>query len=263
MKNWVTILIGIITITVSLILYLRSRTGPRLSYQYRSIRLIGGEDQELPNNVKVMYNRRQVPLLSKTQIILWNSGKAMLEGRNITPLDPLQILFENECEILNAAIIKQSREPNDFKVILNQDSLNQVKFQFDYLNPQDGAVIEILHTGEHSDFQISGSIRGVSKDTKGYGKIPYERPVKKEKVRVKIKRGLSVLLIFFGCILIPNSILILGNRDIFSEVTISSNKTAGWFMISLGIVYSIIGCYFFFSRRRRFPRNLSVEDTQL
>ncbi|MCZ7385872.1 MAG: hypothetical protein O8C63_14165 [Candidatus Methanoperedens sp.] len=171
-QGWVGSVIGITGLVIAFILYRASRIGPRPVYQLRALRLIGKEEQALPEEVEILFRGRSVPRLTKTHIILWNSGKAMLDGKNIVPDDPLRFEFRKGAQVLRSNVLKVTRESNKFTAMINSDSPNNVICNFDYLDAGDGAVIELLHTNEGRYPKIRGTIRGVPKGILNWGDIP-------------------------------------------------------------------------------------------
>lgn len=87
-QGWVGSLIGIIGIIIASIgiyLYRVSRIGPKPAYQFESLRLIGKESPALPEEVEIRFRDKSVSQLTKTHVVLWNSGNATLYGKEINP----------------------------------------------------------------------------------------------------------------------------------------------------------------------------------
>jgi len=82
-QGWVGSLIGIIGLIIGVFLYKASRIGARPVYQLRAFGLIGKEKQVLPEQVEILFGGRSIPRLTMTHLILWNSGKATLYGKDI------------------------------------------------------------------------------------------------------------------------------------------------------------------------------------
>lgn len=70
----------------------------------------------------------------------------------------LRINFENESEILEATIIKESEKTNKF--IISQKEVKQLDINFDYVDKKDGVILQVIHTGKKSDLKISCKIMG-------------------------------------------------------------------------------------------------------
>lgn len=170
-QGWLGSLFGIIGIVIALLLYRASRIGPRPAYQLRALRLIGKEKQALPEEVEIIFRGRSVPRLTMTHLILWNSGKATLDGKNIVVDDPLRLEFSERAEVLRVRVLRVTRESNKFTANINSGSPNEVTCSFDYLDAGDGAVIELLHTAEELYPKVEGTIRGVPKGLLNLGYV--------------------------------------------------------------------------------------------
>ena len=243
-QGWVGSLIGIIGIVIGYILYRASLIGPRPVFQYRSLNLIEKEKQALPSDVEIFFRGKKVSRLTKTYIIFWNSGKSTLYGKDIVDDDPLRFSFGKDAEILRARIPKITKKMNKFEARINPKSPNEVIINFDYLDPNDGAVIEILHTSIQRTPECKGTIRGVPKGILNWGRLPYDvllyekyLPLRRPMLR---KTFLSVASI----------IIIVGflNRE--------------WELVILGLFYLIFPLAQLWIYRRRYPKSLSIEDVE-
>jgi len=208
--GWVGSLIaflGLIGLIVTFFLYRASRIGPRPVYQYQALRLIGRKGQALPEDVTVLFRDKKVQRLTKTYIVLWNSGRAVVNGDNIVADDPLRIVFSEGTEVLSARVINFTRESNKFRADINRDLANEVICNFDYLDAGDGAAIELVHTDDKRYPEVAGSIRGIPKGVLDWGKILFPMPsyfLQQMPTIFKIVnepivfRIICVLAIFFG-----------------------------------------------------------------
>jgi len=250
-QGWVGSLIGIIGIVIGYILYRASLIGPRPVFQYRSINLIEKEKQALPSDVEIFFRGKKVSRLTKTYIIFWNSGKSTLYGKDIVDDDPLRFSFGKDAEILMARILKITKKMNKFEARINPKSPNEVIINFDYLDPNDGAVIEILHTSIQRTPECKGTIRGVPKGILNWGRFPYDVFLRRPMLR-KAFSVLFFLLFFFGI-----GIFFVGILDHESELVILGLL----YLISLCLLYLIPAsplCIY----RRRYPKSLSIEDVE-
>lgn len=144
--GWVSSLIGLLSLAAAVIIYLASRVGARPVFQRRALRLIGRDDRALPNEVEIRFDGRPVERLTKTHIVFWNSGKVILRGSDIVDLDPLRCDFSDESQVLAVRVLKSSRPTNQFAAKIDSGKLNRILLAFDYLDPGDGVLLEILHT---------------------------------------------------------------------------------------------------------------------
>jgi hypothetical protein len=196
--------------------------------------------------------------LTMTHIILWNSGKATLDGKNIVIDDPLRLEFNKPGEILKVRVLKSTRESNKFKAELNSSASNLVICSFDYLDPGDGVVIELLHTADDRFPKILGAIRGVPKGVLNWGSIlPSWRVTSSSQLRRR--KALLFLVFSFGLITFAFGIFY---QVIPDWVILPPKQITRWFLIIFGLYFSAYTLFTFWSSRRRFPRTLMIEDIE-
>ncbi len=148
---------------------------PQLVYQTHSLKLIAKEEQELPKEAEIYFRGKPINQLTKTYIIIWNSGQAIIKGEDIVKDNPPTITFEEGSEILNT-YAKATRDTSKFTATLLDHAPHTLICNFDYLEPGDGAAIEILHTSALRKPTIQGAIRGILKGIFNYGEVqPYKQ----------------------------------------------------------------------------------------
>ncbi|MGW8442066.1 hypothetical protein ACWGXJ_14010 [Paenibacillus sp. S33] len=95
-QGWFGILVGILT---AIFVYVRGKIGARLDYQMGQLKIVGKENLIAPG-IEIKYNGVPIENLVKTQIIIWNSGNATINGTEIVNDDRLRFAFEKN-EILS------------------------------------------------------------------------------------------------------------------------------------------------------------------
>lgn len=263
-QGWVGSIIGLVGLIVAFILYRASKTISRPCFQTQAIRLIGREDQALPNDVEIYYKGKKVERLTKVNIVFWNSGKATIDGKNIIVDDPLRFEISEGEQILSANVLKLTRDCTKFKAYVNPKELNQLICTFEYLDPDDGAVIEILHTDAKKYPQEKGIIKGIPKGlldmgpiialnnrnyiAKGLNVFPLKLIYRKSFLYLVISVSGIILLtgIFYKMLNIPFLMEILGND---SSVP----------MIIGGCLYIIPTCFLLWMLRKKFPKKLNID----
>jgi len=260
--GWVGSLIGLIGLTgliITFFLYRASRIGPRPVYQYQGFRLIGREKQALPEEVSILYKDKKVARLTKTHIILWNSGKATVNGESIMAGDPLRLEFSKDSEVLSARVLRFTRQSNKFTVDINPDSPNEVICNFDYLDAGDGAVVELLHTDEKRYPKVQGTIRGVPKGIMNWGRIlPTGKPFGFPVPLFLSIRAILVIGLISGIFAIAYAWM----RPTIPEFLRSEVAWPDWIFVVLGLVIIVMYSSLLWVSRRRFPRSLRTEDTE-
>jgi len=248
-QSWVGILVGILAgLLIAFFSDKASRIGPRPSYQLKALRLIAKDERALPEEVEILFNGMSVPRLTKTHVIFWNSGRAMLRGEEIVVDDPLRLEFSKEARVLTARIAKTTRETNKFEVKIDDKSPNEVVCHFDYLNVGDGALIELLHTDEERYPKVQGTIRGVPKGILNWGHIRTSRRPRRMMLFTMLIMGVSIIVVGF---LTPH----------FPKPSAPAELPV-WVFVILGLVYISFPLFTLWTNRRRFPKSLTIEDIE-
>lgn len=176
-QGWVGSLIGIIGILVAIITFKASKTAKRLVYQSETLKIIGKDSITL-DEIEITYKKKQVPRVIKTTITIWNSGKETINGSDIVEDDKLRIELNEDKEIISLNLIQKTRTVNKFNAILDKNNNNKAILTFDYLDPNDGIILEILHTDSKWQPKLKGSIKGLPKGcidwSNNSAKIPYK-----------------------------------------------------------------------------------------
>ncbi|WP_213150463.1 hypothetical protein [Stutzerimonas balearica] len=263
-QGWVGSLIGVAGILAGLFFsYKFSRKSPRPAYQRSYLTLLGKEEDNLPDEVEVFYQGSKVERLTKSKIVFWNDGNEVLERSKFVSSDPVTVAFPQGTNILSYHVVKPTREVINFSVNKVLSENNSLRIEFDYLDPKDGAVIEILHDGAAKYPMITGSFMGVPKGIENYGSVSEPPPVNAPKyIRIFFRSNvmywaaLSVGLFMLAAALIPEEVFTryIDKRDQDGEL--------GKFVLTgLALLYTILPAILLWWRRRRFPKSLNIEQS--
>jgi hypothetical protein len=170
-EGYTGVIIGIIGILLSVYFYRKSIIRPKPAYQMASMRLID-EISDTNGHIEILFNGEKVDRLTKTQIAFWNAGSSTINNKDVVERDPIIIKYSKDSKILNHSIISVSRSVNLFRVIDYEDS-NQVGITFDFLDPNDGAILEFIHNDNKRFPKLTGTIKGNVKGITNYGKSTY------------------------------------------------------------------------------------------
>jgi hypothetical protein len=130
-------------------------------YSIKSNNLISGSASTL-DNLNISYKKRKVKNLTVSKILIYNRGAETIHRQDIATINPIKISSET-CTILDASVLQVNNSANVFKVILEKGSQN-IFIDFDYLDKNQGAVIQVVHTGFASEnIGLYGDIKGVQK----------------------------------------------------------------------------------------------------
>ena len=166
-QGWVGTLVGTAGLTLALLLYWRSRISGIIAWQSRDVPMIGDSDAVFPAEVEVRYRGTPVPRLMSSTVCVWNAGKKTVIGADIVAHDPLQFRFSGE--VLKVRIRKVSREAVLITADIPGETEKTIRFGFEFLDPGDGGVLEVLHTGSAKAPECTGTIIGLPKGSRYWG----------------------------------------------------------------------------------------------
>lgn len=127
-----------------------------ISVDYSSIDIIRQGKQSIPK-LKIKYDDKIIQDLSSTIVYIWNSGNDLINFQDIVATKGLKIR-NNEGQILDAQVIKQSDESNSF--VISNFTSQIVDIRFDYIDSGEGAKLQILHTGSGNALFVECKVKG-------------------------------------------------------------------------------------------------------
>lgn len=179
-QNWIGSLVGVVGIIIGAILAYSFRSRSRLAAQTNTLDLVG-PNAVLSNEIEFLFRGNNVPKVTLTRVAIWNIGNTTIKGDQIVDSDPLRIIVSEGSSILDTAVLNRTRPANDVSCALRPDSENEIECRFDYLDPGDGALIQLIHTGTDK-VQVSGSLRGLPKGVLTIGATRKETPPKQHEL---------------------------------------------------------------------------------
>lgn len=115
---WLAIIstfIGILSLILGIIFFIKSKKTKNPKVQIRSINLLRDSVEKF-NGLQILYNGNKIPNVTVTKIALWNDGKDTINNSDIASADPLLIKCKDDYLILEAKIIYTKKESNDVKL---------------------------------------------------------------------------------------------------------------------------------------------------
>ncbi len=163
--GWVGAIISLVSLIVGLIAavvtYLLTRQRTRLAYCCPGKRLLDLPTDGLPEGITVHYRGQDIPRLTRTLVVLWNAGEKTILGEDIVAADPLRLKLRGDGRVLAATVLKTKRDVCQIEALPDASCPSETYIRFDFLDAEDGAVIEILHTSEESYVEFLGTVRGL------------------------------------------------------------------------------------------------------
>jgi hypothetical protein len=216
-SNYVGLIIGLVGIILSIYLYQKTveKKEPKCYYRtYRDIHKISSEGHS--SSIKIFYKTEEVERVYTTYVWFWNKGKRPISRSDIPTSDNLVISLSDDKEsprILDFQVLKVTRDSINFSVSKKDDF--SLTIGFEYLDHNDGVVIEIQHTGSYSTkVEIKGVILGTpegvktltSEDDSFYSMSDSPRArIRNEQARrftrVSLKQKLQMTAVYIGFII--------------------------------------------------------------
>lgn len=142
------------SIVLALVIYKASKPLTSIAYAARTFRIISDKASSI-DGLSINFNSISVDTLSVTRLAIWNEGNQALRESDLPEIDAPAIRVKKGVEVFAITLVEQPEQTNQF-VLLNN---NEIRFQ--HINPGDGALINVIHSGtEINDVFISGSIIG-------------------------------------------------------------------------------------------------------
>lgn len=243
--NAVTLTVALIGIILTIYFAIRARKVKKPVYAVRTINLVKDKLGKI-DRVEMLFDGRRIENLSISKFVLWNEGKETIRAADIAPRDPLRIMIDPEYRILDCKIIAERNRANGFVATVAEDGLS-ICITFDYFDRQEGAVLEIAHTGTDSScLTLMGSLHGVRK----FGVKTAQKPVF-PRFNIKLDRLIRMAV---GWMFLIGSLGALALM--FTGAVITEQKFNPFDALMLGIIYFFAG--FLILPRRTAPKGLNV-----
>ena len=166
------------------------------------------------------------------------------------------IRVKGEHKILDASVLFRKNDANQFSIEPCDDEMC-VLVRFDYLDHNEGGVIQVLHTGKgSSDIEVCGTIKGAGKLERrkmpGLRRLLYPF----SSLRARSSRRMFAALIFVMPVLAAAVILLTPETQQPQTISLSTKVIASLVIIAL---YWAPGFYIF---RRRIPKGFKAFEEE-
>jgi hypothetical protein len=160
--NTLNIIFGVVGTLVGIygiVLTIRGIKKKEPVYEIESVNVFSDYSSKY-KNLTVSYKGEKVENFTVSKVLFFNKGAETLHGDDIRTRNQLRI-EAYQGDILDATVLQANNGSSDFKVTFVNA---MVMIDFDYLNQNQGAVIEVIHTGLLStDIGVVGDIKGVQR----------------------------------------------------------------------------------------------------
>ena len=213
--GFVGFIMAILGFASAIIIYIKVKNVKSPCYAVQSRNIVRDFVSKI-DTLEMLYSGKPIENLTATKIAFWNAGRDTINSQDIASTDPLTVHVKKGCKILDTKVLYMKNLVNRFS-ITTADDLSNITLNFEYLDKEEGAIIQILHTGKSSeDIEIRGTIKGAGK--------PVQKHVPKLREAVpilpsltdKMRRLIFALLIFI--IPIPVFVRTFLGDDIYLKV---------------------------------------------
>lgn len=149
--------------------YLKSLKRKAISYRSLSSTLFSGRSAgDLPK-LEIFYDRMAISNIARTRLCVWNSGNEIVDVNDLVSASPLTVRASSSesgaeiCRILDCRLLASSRNASNCAAVL-QPSDNIIALGFDYLEANEGFVVDIIHS-QKAKFELAGAVKGVKSFT--------------------------------------------------------------------------------------------------
>ena len=259
-QGWVGTTVGVAGSVLALLLYWRSRIPGIIAFQSRDVPMIGHGDAVFPAEVEVRYRGTPIPRLISSTVWIWNAGKKTVRSADIVAHDPLQFHFCGE--VLNVRIRKVTREVIRITADTPGEMQETVRCGFEFLDPGDGCVLEVLHTGSDEVPKCTGTIIGFPKGLQYWGRAWASSGSSRRERRVN--RTFAVLMLILGLVLSVGGILGEQRVEEYIEEALPflteppQLQLPSWVLVLIGLLLSSVSAFFVWALGHRSPSSLDV-----
>lgn len=109
------------------------------------------------SKVKILYDNEVVETLTVTKLTFWSKTPPTINRADIIDDEPLAIFSKNG-KILDVSVLNGDNTSNKVAVSLTNDTTANITFN--YLDPKEGGIIQIIHTGDINSIDITRKIKG-------------------------------------------------------------------------------------------------------
>jgi hypothetical protein len=170
---WLTIILALTTVlgfVLMIVFYMKGKRERKPYYDIISFNLVQGLVNRV-DSLEMFYSGELIENLTVTRVALWNGGRETINDRDIVSIDPPRARAKEGCKILSAQVL-YATPTNQFGLEMAEDHSNVV-FNFDYMDKDEGMVVQLFHTGISSrDVEVCGKIKGAGQITRVYVENP-------------------------------------------------------------------------------------------
>jgi len=150
----------VVSIFLAIIIYQLSKKEKDLVYDCIKIPIASAKIK-INEKLKIYYGGSEINSLAITKISLCNRGLDTIHFKDISEADQIRVKLDGtDVSLLDAELIYENRKINNFSLqVIKEENITVVNF--DFLDKNDGAVIQLLHTDSHDiETILNGTVIG-------------------------------------------------------------------------------------------------------
>jgi len=224
-------ILTIFALALSIYFYYKSKKAKLPCYAIKSFNIVEDLVSKF-ESLEMLYAGQPIKNLTVSKIAFWNAGKDTINNQDIPIAEPLTIHVKKEYQILDAKVLYTKNPANQF--IISSSPLFTVAYlSFDYIDKEEGGVIQIIHTGKSDeDIEVHGLIKGAGKIKKKNANTNIFAPTSKPSTKIKKVMRYSMALLLFGLPVFIIYQILNGktNLSLYSGIFIISYWGMGYFV---------------------------------
>lgn len=158
-------ILGVIGVVLAVIFYIKSVRYKSLRFELVSKTIIENLKANL-DGLEVRFNNVPQERITITRMALWNAGNETITSSDLTEVSPLQISVADGAQVLDAKVLHETDKTNLCKVKeiiqpTQDNNVTAIRLSFDYIDQNEGCIIQIVHTGEFlHNIIVEGKLKG-------------------------------------------------------------------------------------------------------
>lgn len=204
------LMITILSFLFAVYVAIKAKKKKQIAFSISNYNIVEGNGIE---ELEINFKGEKIKKATITKLAIWNCGNVTINREDIVSTKPLSIQCSGK--ILNAQIIKATDESNLVNILRNN---RNITLDFEYLEPKDGVIVQIIHDSEKNDVELQGKIKG-KLPIKNINQMP--KLFKKINVSRRKRRLYEKISMIIMCVLLVLEVTIFD----LVEVGITSTKS--------------------------------------
>lgn len=157
--NLLSQIVGLLGLILACAFYFRSKRDKEPYWSLYTTNL-STDQSGASEALNIQLAEERASYLSISRLAFWNHGRLTIDSADLVAADPLRIKTKNKLRIHGARLIYNNNIASGISISLQKET-NAVLLTFDYLDHDQGFVVEIIHEGAKSDdLIVKGAIKG-------------------------------------------------------------------------------------------------------